>query len=68
MTTKQEYNMILNENEKLKDTLQATEIKNKLLNVELKVINQELKEMRKEMSDLENRIDQLESKLFCITY
>ena len=46
MTTKLEHNMILNENVKLKDTLQATEINNKelqqkikLLDIELKIVN-----------------------------
>ena len=71
MTTKQEYNMIVNENSKLKDAIHNTEINNqelqqkiKLLDIELKIV----KDIKKELEQLEDRIEQLESKLFCITY
>ena len=75
MTTKQEYNMIVNENSKLKDAIHNTEINNqelqqkiKLLDIELKIVNIESKDIKKELEQLEDRIEQLESKLFCITY
>ena len=54
MTTKQEYNMILNENAELKDKLHDTEINNqelqqkiKLLDIELKIVNIESKDIKK---------------------
>ena len=55
MTTKQEYNMILNESVKLKDILKTTEINNKRIVAEVKTFRYRTENCKSRIERYEKR-------------